>query len=110
MIPTAFCGSQFVGHCTAEDLLSPFFEFNKRFGLNTFSILSLGMDGPSVNKSFGDKLKTALKANNATSFIDMGNCSLHSANNDFSEGPKLLKDYKSGPNCLSFTFFLIFRS
>ena len=105
VIVTAFCGSLFVGHCTAEDLLSHFFEFVKRFGLNTFSLLSLGMDGPSVNKSFADKLKTTLKANNATSFIDIGSCPLHSANNAFSEGLKLLKDYKSRPNYLRFTFF-----
>ena len=31
-------------------------------------------------------------ANNATSFIDIGSCPLHSANNVFSEGLKLLKD------------------
>ena len=50
------------------------------------------MDRPSVNKSFADKLKTTLKANNATSFIDIGSCPLHSANNAFSEGLKPLKD------------------
>ena len=86
VIVTAFCGSLFIGHCTAEeDLLSHFFEFIKRFGLNTFSLLSLGMDGPSVNKSFTDKLKTTLKASNARSFIDIGSCPVHSANNAFSE-------------------------
>ena len=69
-----------------------FFEFIKRFGPNTFSLLSLGIDGPSVNKSFADKLKRTLKANNATSFIDIGSCLLHSASNDFFEGLKLLKD------------------
>ena len=50
------------------------------------------MDGPSVNKSFDDKLKTTLKANNATLLIDIGSCPLHSANNAFSEGLKLSKD------------------
>ena len=51
------------------------------------------MDGPSVNKSFADTLKTTLKASNATSFIDIGSCPLHSANNNaFSEGLQLLKD------------------
>ena len=90
---TAFCGSLFVGHCTAEDLLSHFFEFIKRFGLTTFSLLSLAMDWPSVNKSFANKLKTTLKANNTTSFIDIGSCPLYSANNVFSEGLSLLNDY-----------------
>ena len=64
----------------------------KRFGLNTFSLLSLAMDRPSVNKSFADKLKTTLEANNTTSFIDIGSCPLHPANNTFSEGLELLKD------------------
>ena len=50
------------------------------------------MDEPSVNKSFADKLKTTLKANNATTLIDIGSCTLHSANNAFSEGLELLKD------------------
>lgn len=89
VVVTAFCGSLFVGHCTAEDLLSHFFEFINRLGLKTFFLLSLGMDGPSVNKSFSEKLKAALKASNTT-FIDVGSCSLHSANNAFSEGLKLL--------------------
>ena len=66
--------------------------------------MSLGIDGPTVNKSFAGKLKTTLKANNATSFIDIGSCPLHSANNAFSEILELLKDYKSGANCLRFTF------
>ena len=49
-------------------------------------------------------------ANNATSFIDIGSCPLHSANNVFSEGLKLLKDCKSGPNYLRFTFFLFSKA
>ena len=53
------------------------------------------MDGPSVNKSFANKLKTTLKANNTTLFIDIGSCPLHSANNVFSEGLKPLKDCKN---------------
>ena len=50
------------------------------------------MDGPSVNKSFADKLNTTLKANNATTVIDISSSPLHSGNNAFSEGLKLLKD------------------
>ena len=48
------------------------------------------MYGPSVRKSFADKLKTTWKANNATSFIDIGSFPPHYANN--TEGLKLLKD------------------
>jgi len=50
------------------------------------------MDGPAVNKSFSDKLKTTLNNTDATSFIDIGSCPLHSANNAFSDGLKYLKE------------------
>ena len=36
VIATALCGSLFVGLCTAEDLLSHFLKFIKRFGVKTF--------------------------------------------------------------------------
>ena len=90
-IETAFCGSLFVGHCTAKDLLSHFYEFINKLGLKTYFLLSLGMDGPSVNKSFAEQLKIALDAD-STSFIDIGSCPLHIANNAFLEGLKQLKD------------------
>ena len=72
---------------TAEDLVSPFFlfsfffffEFIKILGLSIFYLLSLGMDSPNVNKSFENKLKTALNTI-ATSF---GTCPLHTVNNAF---------------------------
>ena len=90
-IVTAFCGSLFIGHRTAEDLVSHFFEFLKRYWLNTFYLLSLGMDGPILNKSFASKLKAVLNAI-ATLFIDIGTCPLHTANNTFSDDLKYLKD------------------
>jgi len=38
-----------------------------------------------------EKLATKLKNMNSTSFIDIGSCPLHSCNNAFSDGLKLLK-------------------
>ena len=90
-IVTAFCGSLFIGHRTAEDLVSHFFEFLKRYWLSTFYLLSLGMDGPNLNKFFASKLKAVLNAI-ATLFIDIGTCPLHTANNAFSNDLKYLKD------------------
>ena len=49
------------------------------------------MDGPNVNKSFTKKSIAALNVI-AISFIDIGTCSLHTANNAFSDGLKYLKD------------------
>ena len=69
------------------------------------------MDGPSVNKSFTDKLKTTLKANNARSFIDIGSCPVHSANNAFSEEIKPFKDCINPDQiALDLHFFFIFRN
>ena len=91
-IETAFCGSLFVGHCKVQDLLSHFYEFIEKLGLKTYFLLTLGMDGPSVNKSFAEKLKISLNDEDSTSFIDIGSCSLHIANNGYSVGLKHLKD------------------
>ena len=76
-IVTSYCGSLFVGHCTASDLKNHFHEFIRKLGLKTPYLLSLGMDGPNVNKSFAEKLSVELKSVDNTSYIDVGSCSLH---------------------------------
>ena len=43
-VVTSYCGSLFLGHCTAHDLLDHFYEFMSK-------LLNIGTDGPSVNKS-----------------------------------------------------------
>ena len=48
----AYCESLFVGHCTAEDLLSHFNEFGIRMKWDPKYLLHIGMDGPNVNLSF----------------------------------------------------------
>ena len=87
-IVTSYCGSLFVGHCTASDLKNHFHEFIRKLGLKTPYLLSLGMDGPNVNKSFAEKLSVELN----TSYIDVGSCSLHACNNAFAEALKTLKE------------------
>ena len=76
-IVTSYFGSLFVGHCTASDLKNHFHEFIRKLGLKTPYLLSLGMDGPNVNKSFAEKLSVELKSVDNTSYIDVGSCSLH---------------------------------
>ena len=51
-IRTPYCGALFVGRCTAEDLVTHFYEFMKKVGLDPTYMLSLGMDGPNVNLLF----------------------------------------------------------
>ena len=91
VIITSYCGSLFVGHCTADDLVDHFFHFLISLELNACHLLGLGMDGPNVNKSFEKKLATKLKNHFSTSFISMGSCALHTTNNAFGEGIKCLK-------------------
>ena len=55
-IVTCYCGSLFVGHCTAEHLLDHFFHFMKNLNLDSDFLISISMDGPNVNKSFEKKL------------------------------------------------------
>ena len=53
-----YCGRLFVGHSTAENLVEHFHDFQKSMNLDPAYLLYLGIDGPSVNKSFEDKLLT----------------------------------------------------
>ena len=50
-IVTLYCGTLFVGHCTAEDLFGNLFEFVRDLGLDFNLLLALGIDGPNVIQS-----------------------------------------------------------
>ena len=89
-IATEYCGLLFVCHCTLDDLVNHFFEFMEKLKLNLLLLLVLGMDGPSVNRSFEKKLKAGLEENYATQILDIGTCSLHIVNSAFLEGLKEL--------------------
>ena len=58
---TAYLGTPFVGKGTSEDLLHQPHEMMEKLKLNVDSVLSLGMDGPSVNLLFNRKLEKKLK-------------------------------------------------
>ena len=88
---TSYCGSLFLGHCTANDLLDHFYEFMSKLGLVLKNLLNIGMDGPSVNKSFLKKLRKDLQEKHCTCFIDIGTCPLHIVNNSFAKGINSLK-------------------
>ena len=64
----------------------------EKLKLNLSLLLVLGMDGPSVNRSFEKKLKARLEENYTTQILDIGTCSLHIVNNAFLEGLKELKN------------------
>ena len=51
----AYCGSLFIGHCTAEDLVSHFNKFGIRMKWDPKYLLHIRMDGRNVNLSFEKK-------------------------------------------------------
>lgn len=102
-ILTSYCGSSFHGHCDANTLKENSFDFKKKLSLNVNYLLQLMMDGPNVNKSFAEKLKSALEAEYDTTLIDAGECSLHVAHNAFQQGLKMISfDFDAFANDLSF--------
>ena len=48
----SYCGSLFVGHCTAVDLVEHYEEFVKLLDIDSKFLFQFGMDGPNVNLSF----------------------------------------------------------
>ena len=78
-----YCGTLFVGHCKADDLVDHFFEFVRDLGLDLKSLLALIIDGPNVNKSFKSKLAEELQKRGATHFLDVGTCCIHIVSNAF---------------------------
>ena len=57
--------------------------------LSLVCIISLGMDAPSVNLLFNQKLKTTLQEPDKV-LINVGTCPLHIASNAFREGLKII--------------------
>ena len=79
---TAYSGSMFVGHCNSKDLLHHFHSFMDLLDLSTNWLLSIGMEGPTVNMSFLNQRKSKMGESHQ-SFIDIGTCPLHITNNSF---------------------------
>ena len=88
-IVTAYCGALLVGRCSSPDLLNHFYKFFEENYLNVKPLLNVGMDGPNVNLAFKNLLIDDLTENHKTTFIYLGTCALHTANNTFG---KLMKE------------------
>ena len=83
---TRYFGSQFLGHATADDLVTNFVEAIK--DLNSRQLTQISMDGPSVNWSFIDKIKDKLVRDPGDPvLLDLGSCSLHIAHGAFQTVP-----------------------
>ena len=90
-IINCYCGGLFVGHCTHEQLIKHYYEFTKNLKLDSFFLLHLGMDGPSVNNAFQEKLFDELHVKEGTSFLNLGTCCLHKVHNAYQTALKELK-------------------
>lgn len=102
-VRTVYCGSLFVGRCTADDLVVHFYEFMKKAGLDTNFMLGLGMDGPNVNLSFQNKLLKEI------TIITVGTCSLHGVNSGFGKAVKSLKEGVADFDQMALDFNFFFK-
>ena len=84
-VETSYCGSLFMGHCSADQMVDHFLDFKKRLNWDNSLMLHLGMDGPNLNKSFQKKLSKKLEENN-NQFLNIGSCNLHKVHNAFRKG------------------------
>ena len=87
---TAYSGSLSVGHCTSKDLLHHFHSFMDSLDLSTSWLLNIGMDGPTVNMSFLNQLKSEIEESHQ-GFIDIETCPLHITSNSFKAILNVLK-------------------
>ena len=82
-IATSYCGSLFVGHCSAEDMLEQILKFIRRLGLNTALFIHLGMECSSVNKSFVKKRIGCFEKDYQITFLTLRSWALHIVNSAF---------------------------
>ena len=85
----SYCGSLFVGHCTAVDLVEHHEEFVKQLDIGFKFLLHFRMDGPNVNFSSEEKFTQKL-SEVYTSFHKLGLCLLHPVHSAFQKGIKEL--------------------
>lgn len=102
-IRTSYCGTLFVGRCTAEDLITHFYEFMKKVGLDPTFMLSLGMDGPNVNILFQKKLLNDL------SIINIGTCPLHVVSIGFGKAVLSIKGSIVDLDEMAIDFYFFFK-
>lgn len=80
-----YFGSAFMGHATAENLLTSFKLALTEVPLKM--IMQVSMDGPSVNWKFVDLLTTSL-GEDTIQILELGSCGLHVIHGAFQTGHK----------------------
>ena len=67
-VVNTYAGSLFMGHCTAVDLMTHFYEIVQPLGLKGVNLLHLGMDGPRVNRKKNCRLRFISKRTHQSFF------------------------------------------
>ena len=106
-IVNTYAGTLYLGHCTADNLVTHYKEILQKLNLTSSLLLHIGMDGPNVNLSFMKKHSLDLLENEGVKFLDLGTCSLHPAHTAFKRGlDALVFDFVQCFNDISFFFKL----
>lgn len=85
---TRFFQSVFLGHGTAQDMVSHFTEGVIDSDLKMSDMVQIGMDGPNVNWKFFHLISDKLKNDFDTSILNVGSCGLHVMHNSFRTGAR----------------------
>lgn len=96
-----YAGSLLLGHCTADNLKTHFFEFMASLKCNINSLIHIGMDGPNVNLAFQRSLEKELLELHGKRILNI----LHPVHTAFAKGLKMLNfDFNQFPSDLHFFF------
>ena len=88
----AYCWTLFIGRFSAPDMVNHLKTFVAKQNLDIKLLLNLGMGSPNVNLAVQNLLIKELKEKYRTTLIDLGTCSLHSANNGLGKLVKEIDD------------------
>jgi hypothetical protein len=86
-----YIGSQFLDHGASGDIIKSVCALIEDVALDFKHLISIGMDGPNVNKKFYEMIKQKVQDDFNTGIIDKGSCMLHTTNNGFRAGVKEFK-------------------
>lgn len=106
-IVNRYCGSLFLGHCTAIDLKDHFFQFGRSLTWDIDFLLQIETDGPNLNLLFHKLLKSELKENHDKTIIYVGTCGLHKVHNGFATA---LKELSFDINSFVYNIWYFFKN
>lgn len=87
-VNTRYVTSVFMGHATADDMLSKMMDCFKINDIDKLKILQVSMDGPNVNWRFYNLLQQEINetGEDVPTLVNIGSCGLHVVHNAFKKG------------------------